>query len=144
LAGMLNAIPTQLAYVDQPVQAAQVDERAKVADASHDAFQRLSRLDRLEQLLPRCFPFAVQISAVAEHQVAPVRIGFGHDAQQSLLEIIAEVFDAKPRHLTGGDKAGNGIYETSESARVDLRDSRFDHGPLGDVGPIGDLQTRAG
>ena len=41
-AGMLDAVPTQLADVNEPVDAAQVDERAKILQASHNAFAKLA------------------------------------------------------------------------------------------------------
>ena len=44
LAGVLDAMPRQLRQMDQPIGAAQVDERTEVGDAGHDALEHVARV----------------------------------------------------------------------------------------------------
>ena len=83
IAGMLDAVPAQLADVQHAVDAAQIDERAEVADVADDAFALLPLGQLGEQPLLGFGLLALQHRAAAEHQIAAVGIGLGHDAGQS-------------------------------------------------------------
>ena len=91
---MFHAIPTQLADVDQSVDAAQIDKRAKVFHAAHDAFAKLADGELFEQLVAQLLPLALHHGPMTQDQVLPVAVRFGDDARQPLADVFFGVFDA--------------------------------------------------
>ena len=66
LAGMLDVLPRQLADVDQPVHATEVDERTELHDARHHALADLARLEVGEELVARFLLGLLQVGAAAD------------------------------------------------------------------------------
>ena len=64
-ARMFHAVPAQLADVDQPVDAAQIDERAEILEAPHDAFADLAGSQFRHQLVALFVPFALHHGPMA-------------------------------------------------------------------------------
>ena len=92
---MIDAVPGQLADVDQAVHAAaDFDEGAEVHELAHHAFVDLARLERVEQFLAGFFLFPFQHGAAAEHEVPPHGIGFGDQAAHPLADELRQVLDA--------------------------------------------------
>src|SRR5467141_326033 len=96
LGRMLHAAPGEVGDVEQPVDAAQVDERAVVGDVLDDALHGRAFLERSEQVLPlgaggllqhgapghdHVVPLAVELDDLELHLLALVGRGVLHRAQ---------------------------------------------------------------
>src|SRR5829696_1207990 len=71
-AGVVDVLPRQLADVDQPVHAAQVDEGAEADDRRHGAVTHLADLEVGEELVARLLLGLLQVGPAAQHDVVAV------------------------------------------------------------------------
>ena len=76
--GFTPAPEAHLADVQQPVDAAEVDERAEVHHAADRAAAHLALGQLLQQLLLRLFLLALEHVAAADDQVLRVRVELRH------------------------------------------------------------------
>ena len=75
-AGMLDAVPTDLADVQQAIDAAHIDKRAEIAQAADGAFANLAWGQLGQHFFFRLGLLALEHRAAAEHQLAAIGIDF--------------------------------------------------------------------
>ena len=144
LAGMFDAVPTHLAHMDHAVDAADIDERAEIANVAHHAFAGLANFQFREQFFLRLGLFALEHAAAAEHEVAAIGVGFHDDAGPALADELFEVFHAVNRNLPGGNEAANFVHFAFQATFVVAGDEGIDGDAFGDIGPIADIDARSG
>ena len=106
VARVIHAVPSQLADMDEPVRPANVDKRAKIADARNHALDHIANIELRQQLgFAAGAPFALRL-ALAENQPPPVLVNFDDfDATAYCLSI--------PPWLRGGPRTSGWIPNAS-------------------------------
>src|SRR5581483_850331 len=126
LGRVLDARVRELAVVDQPVDPAEVAERAELGEPDHDAFANLTDLQRAEQLLLLRVQLFFEDLTLREHDAVPLVIEVDDLQPQLLPDELVEVADGLTADLRGGDEAAHAEVD-EDAALHDLRDGRFDH-----------------
>src|SRR5690606_34700094 len=135
VARVIDAMPRQLADMDQPIRAAEVDERAEIAqpgDRSGDDIS-LRKLAEQARLLLRA-PFALRL-AIGEDPPAAVLIDLDHLDVQFLTDEVIQRFAAlvplKPGayrdHVRRGDEAFEQSPADEDPAAIVSGDGDLDH-----------------
>ena len=108
--GCLTALPGKLADVQQAVHPAQVDKRAEGLQAADHAFAHLSFGQLAQELfLGRLFlPFDDR--SPAEHQVAALGPGLGHNCREFHADKLRQVLDAVNVNLAGRDEGADVVH----------------------------------
>ena len=112
--------------MNEPVDAAQVDERAEVRETHDDALADLPDLERVEQLLLLRLQLFFEDEPLREHDAMPLVVEIDHLQTQVLADEFVEVADRLTPDLRRRHEAAH--PEIDENAALDdLRDGRFDH-----------------
>src|SRR5262249_4096121 len=136
-ARIADALPAHLADGQEAVHAAEVNERAEVADVADDALADLAFGELGPQLGASLLALLLEQSAAADHQVALVGIDLHDQALEPLVDVLLGLFDAVEVDLADGHEAANAVDIDGESALVGLGDAGLDDHALGDAVPVG-------
>src|SRR6185437_4768531 len=101
LRGVADAAPTHVGDVQQPVDAAQVDERAELGDVLDRALAELADFQIAQQSRLLLGPFAFDQRAAADDDVAAGLVDLQHDALNGAADIVADVGRAANIDLAG-------------------------------------------
>ena len=104
LRGMADPFPTHVGDVQQPVDAAQIDEGSKVGDVLHDAAADLAFFELLHELLAVLFPLLFDQGATADDDVTPRFVDLEHFALDDAADEIADVAGTTNVDLAGGQE----------------------------------------
>src|SRR5262245_47585661 len=98
---MIDATPAHVRYVQQAVDAAQVDERAEIGDVFDDALAKLADLELFEQFRLLLRPLGLDQAAAADDDVSPGFINLEDQALDFFADIFADVVRAADIDLAG-------------------------------------------
>ncbi len=98
LGGMVHMTPGKFGDVDEPVDAAQVHERAEVHDARHRALEYLALLQRVENGGPLFLAALLQDDATGQHHVVAVAVHLDDAGFEFLAQEGGEVLDPPEVH----------------------------------------------
>src|SRR5262249_58096862 len=135
--GVRDALPADLADVEQAVHAAEIDEGAEVAHVADDAGADLALLQLLPQLGALLLAFLFLQRAAADDQVAGFLVHVGDDAQELVVDELIRVLDAGAVDLADRHEAADAVDLDGQAALVGFDDAGLDGHPLGDAGPVG-------
>ena len=141
VAGVVDAAPAHVRDVEQPIDAAQIDERAEVGDVLDGPLAGLADGDFAEQLLLGFATQLLQQFAAADDDVAPLEIDLKDFGIDIPADVLANVRRAADIHLRRGKEDRHA--DIDQQAALDLpRDCAGDRIPyllvLNDVVPAGD------
>ncbi len=115
----------RLAVVNEPIDAAEVDERTEVRQPNDDAFANLADLQRVEQLLLLGLQLFLEHEALGQHHAMALVIEVDDLQTQVLPHQLVEIADRLATNLRGRNEAAH--TEVDENAAFDdLRDGRLD------------------
>src|ERR1019366_5673402 len=119
---VVDAVPGQLADVDQTVGAAEVDEGAVAGQAAHLAGDHVADLELLEQLLALACPVLVLRGTLGDDEPVALAVDLedldGDLGPHQLHQVAGEL----ARHLTGGQEAAQPHDVDDQAALVLLAD----------------------
>ena len=111
--------------MDQPIDAAEVDERAELREPDNHAFANLADGERSKQLLLLGVELFFEHLTLGENDPMALVIKVDDLEPQALTDEFVEIADRLAANLRGGDKAAHA--EVDENAALDdLRDRRLD------------------
>ena len=93
-ARVVDVLPRQLADVDEPVHAAEIDERTEADDRGDRAFADFADLEVGEELVAGLLLVLFQVGATGQHHVVAVLVEFDDLAVHGLADVRREVADA--------------------------------------------------
>jgi len=134
-ARVLDAVPGQLADVNQAVGSTEIDERAEIAQAAHHAAPGFAFAQVFEQrILARVADLALGL-ALAEHQAPPPAVDLDHLDRDRLADHVdqvglALVFTEPARqinHMAGRDEAAQIAERHDQAAAVGVGDDALPH-----------------
>ena len=118
--------PAHAADGHQTVHAAQVHEHPKGLNPHHFAGAHLAGSQLGQQAFPGFGSLLFQHRPMAKHQIAPLRVGFHHPAQQSLAQVGTQVVHSLQGHLADGNESADVAHFALQPALVLAGDGRFD------------------
>ncbi len=133
LARVIDAVPRQLADMDQTVGATQIDECAKVAQPADHTLTGLALFQLVEQQFLARVAVATLGVTLAEHQTAALAVDLDHLHMHGLTDQTrhtqtALVFVQPARqvdHMAGGDKAAQIAEGHDQAAAIGVTDHTF-------------------
>ena len=140
---MLDPIPTNLADMQQTIDAANIDERPEIADAAHHALMNLPEGQLGQHFLLRLGLLALEHRPAAENQL--LRSGSTSvTTQENFCPTNSSGCSTRPRAIwLIGMKAAQMVDLAFEAPFVVPGDMGFDHDPLGHLRPISDMHRSA-
>src|SRR5690606_5674254 len=126
LRGMSDPAPAHVRDVEQPVQAAQVDERAEVRHVLDHALANLADQQLLDQLLALRLPLLLQDHPAADHDVAPPLVELDDLELERLAEKVLHVRNPAQSDLRTRQERID-AHEVDRHAALDLADQRAGH-----------------
>src|ERR1700680_1629638 len=123
---MLNTSVRHVGDVEQPVNAAQVDECAEVRDVLDHAFADLVLLELLHQLLALAWPLLLEDDATRDDDIPPALIELDDLEIEGLAEELVDVGNATERDLRSGEECIDS-HEIDDHAALDLLDQGAAH-----------------
>src|SRR5262249_32264438 len=123
---VLDPRPGHLADVQQAVDAAQVDEGAKVAHGAHHALADLGLGHFPPELLAVLLALALQQRPAADDQVALLRVDLDDLAAQPLVDVLVRVLDAVQVDLADRHEAADAVDVNLQAALVGGGDAGLD------------------
>src|SRR5207237_1184124 len=137
VARLLDAVPADLTDVQQPVDAADIDESAEILDGAHDTLANLPLGQFVPGLFTLLFALLLQQGTAADDQVALVPVHLGDHAAQTLVDKLFGVLDPVQVDLADGQETADAVDVDRETALVRLGDAGLDDHALGDAVPVG-------
>ena len=125
--------PRHIRDVQQPVHAAEIDERAEVRDVFHHALPHLILLQLLHQLLALAGALCLEDHSTRDHDVAAALVQLDDLELVLLPEQLINVGHAAQCDLRAGEERVD-AHEVHDHATLDLLDQRAFHGLVGLVG----------
>src|SRR6266481_5080723 len=104
LARVPDAAPAHVGDVQEPVDAAQVDERAVVGGGLDVAGEDGALLELLEGVLLQRLPLLLEQDAPAEHDVAALLVELDHLELELLADQLVQIADRTQIHLRAGEE----------------------------------------
>src|ERR671937_1782142 len=108
---MIDVAPGELADVDQPVHAVEVDEGAEVDDVRDLTLDHVARVEPIEDLLTLLLALVLEHRAPRQHDVVPGTVELDHLRGQLLAEELIQVLHAANVDETGGQEAAHAEIE---------------------------------
>ena len=134
---ILHAVPGELAHVHETLDTvADVDERAKVAHAAHDAVERISHLERLEHRGTGVGRLPLDHRPPREHEPPRRRHDLGDEGLEGLADELFEVLDAPRAHEARRHEAAEPGHLAFEAALVRSRHAGLDDHPRFELRPV--------
>src|SRR5207249_2153952 len=124
-----HAAPAHVGDVQEPVDAAQVDERAVVRDVLHGARERHALREDLERVLLLLLALLLEDRPPGEHDVAAAPVQLDHLRADRLPDHRGEVLHGPEVHLRAGEE-GLHAHVHRQAALDDLHDPALDRQPL--------------
>jgi hypothetical protein len=112
--------------VYQPVDPAEIDERAEIGQAHDDALAYLRYFERIEKLLLLCLQLFFEHEALREHDAMTLVIEIDHFQTEMLTDELVQISDGLPPDLRSRNESAHAEID-EYSALDDLRNGRFDH-----------------
>ena len=139
---MLDARPRHHRNRDEPVDSAEIDERARVDDLANEPLARLAFREFRQRLLALLFALLFHQDAAAHHQIATLRIDLGHDRLPAFADERFRILDAIRRDLTVRHERAQTPDRALQPALVRLRNDRLDDRALRKTEPVADFRRR--
>src|SRR2546421_1512777 len=126
LGGMRHAPVAHVGDVQQPVHAAQIDERAEIGDVLHDALPHLADLQLLHEDVALGLALRLEQHAPAHHDVAAALVALDDLELEALPQQLVDVGHAPQRDLAAGEE-GIHAHQVHHHAALDLFDQGARH-----------------
>jgi hypothetical protein len=126
---LLGVVDTGVAHVgdvEQAVDAAEVDEGAKVGEAADDALANLAFLELELELFAFFLALLLEHAAARQHEVLALAIDLGDFALEPLVHEAAEILVADEVDLAHGHEAAGAVDAELEAADVAAGDAGLD------------------
>src|SRR2546430_11417943 len=118
---MGDAAPGHVGDVQQPVDAAEVDERTEVGDVLDDAFAGLIDLELLHQLFALAGPLVLENDTTRDDDVAATLVELDDLELELLAEQLVDVRNAAKRDLRAGQE-GIDAHQVDDHSSLDFLD----------------------
>ena len=105
--------------MDEPLDAAQVDEDAELADLRDVPLQALTRRERAEQLLGGLALLTLEDTAPADDQAVRAALDRRHGELEALTQHLVGVLERTERHAAGGAEHADALDQDVEATAVE-------------------------
>ncbi len=116
LGRVLDSPPGEVGDVQEPVDAAQVHERAVVGDVLHDALHDRAFLERLEELLALHARGLLHDGAARDHDVVPLAVELDHLELEFLALEVRGVLHRTKVDQGAGQEGADAVHHDGEAA----------------------------